>query len=148
MNDRFKFRAYYKPLNRVFDIAWFTSTTCMFSDGTEPANPDYITLMQCTGFKDDDNKLIYEGDILRANYIEGQLNLFKNEYEQELEDKIFKVYCSEHSGNYFCECIEPDWYTPELYRMICINRDTGKRFIKIIGNIYENRELLEVGNEN
>ena len=87
----------------------------------EPYHKD-IKLMQYTGLKDKNGKEIYEGDIVRVTY---------------REENIGKV-IYEHNG-----------FTIDVMNM---NRDYGRvsfvnNFIEVIGNIYENKNLLEKGKE-
>jgi len=83
-------------------------------------------LMQYTGLKDKNDKEIYEGDIV------------------EYEDEVNGVW-AEYFGI-------PIIYSNE-YAMFCFKDDEGNllniyRNLKVIGNIYEDKELLEeVANE-
>ena len=70
-------------------------------------------LMQFTGRKDKNGKEIYEGDIMKARYVTGQINIC----EIKFKDGCF-------GANGYC-----NWGD------ICE--------FKIIGNIYENPELLK-----
>lgn len=83
-------------------------------------------LMQSTGLKDKNDKLIFEGDIVNgANY--------DRPYSQHSD--IGKIlFCSET-----CKFVlkQPDnWHTIELDKEYCKN-------MEVIGNIYENPELLK-----
>lgn len=84
-----------------------------------------VKLMQCTGLKDIKGLSIYEGDIIEGGY----LNPLTNEF---LSRKYIVVY---DNAEFKGELIGHSPYG-----------DTGLRFIKgyVIGNIYENPELLEV----
>ena len=82
-----------------------------------------IELMQYTGLKDKNNKEIYEGDIvkLRANHRIG----------------VIKYY--DEWGAFVIEYIKP--------RPLAVLGNYYKENIEILGNIYENPELLGGKNE-
>ncbi|WP_431030097.1 YopX family protein [Lysinibacillus sp. LZ02] len=87
------------------------------------ANAPRYVLMQYTGLKDKNGKEIYEGDILTDNGDEGP---------------IFVEYSQEHAGFVFVDKFDvqgPTLYTP---------KEISYEIFEIIGNIYENPELLEV----
>ena len=89
-------------------------------------------IMQCTGLKDKNGKLIYEGDIV--NQI----------YEDETIYKCEVVYnnCSfqlKHIEDKNVNYINTPMY---CYAINYLGHYTEKR-LEVIGNIYENKELLE-----
>lgn len=110
--DRFKFRF------------WWKGGMCYgpaMKDGDLGLDGDYV-LMQCTGLKDKNGKLIWEGDVLR---IEG--GTFVKSYH--LETVIWEIESSVEDNNY--------------YRSgFTISEDRVGR-IEVVGNIYENPEKLE-----
>lgn len=122
MEDRFKFRAWdsqdreydYNVQNiSLFDRDedYITIFRCIERD-----KPD-VTLEQCTGLKDKNGKLIYEGDIVETHdYTTEHSQIVFDKGCYVLKSKDVAVY--EHLSNYEKEC-------------------------KIIGNIHENPELLE-----
>lgn len=99
---------------------------------TSPGSPkDYheiytLTVCQYTGMKDRNGKRIFEGDIVRTKKfgkIIGHANV--NDFD------VFKVQ-----------------YEPCMFRLINKNRgfnlvDDGFRTLEVIGNIFDNPELLE-----
>ena len=77
MDDRFKYRAWHKPTKRMFEV-WSFSPEYVFENdevngvGVTPTNParmEDCILLQSTGLRDKNNRLIYEGDIINA-YVE------------------------------------------------------------------------------
>ncbi len=93
------------------------------------------TIMQCTGLKDENGKLIYEGDILK--YTSKPTNTQKNNPE-------YKPYTEKYS------VVWEDFYTGYNLRskekVNCFNLGIMTKDCEVIGNIYENPELLEKRN--
>ena len=124
MNDRFKFRYFNKGSKRMyygqgFYIQKLGNDPCniIFFDNEEHSHlqwkPDVIP-MQCTGLKDKNGKLIYEGDIIA----------FINPYEN---NKIL--------------AIPVKWEYSPFLTGFSLTKDFA-RDVEVIGNIYENKELL------
>ena len=136
MNDRLKYRIHYLGKMVYPDSHKDTDTIyeCLKqqvrwdSDIDTDMKFDHIandlTFMQCTGLKDKHNKLIYEGDILGGSY-----------------EPLYVHYCNKckqfqlKAKKYGCMACEGDihWYE--------VTEDDGK--LEVIGNIYENKELLD-----
>lgn len=133
MQDRFKYRCWHEPTKTMYEVF-------DFNENFIRATPDFVVpsirtlktrdcvLLQCTGLKDNQGKLIYEGDII---YKKGSKN-----YKKE---KMYSRVC---------------WNS--MYAQFNISDENGmhqmpsnSNNIEIVGNIYENEELLkEVNNEN
>lgn len=88
-------------------------------------------LMQYTGFKDKNGVEIYEGDLLQSFYDDGEIH----EVIWHEESASFRVatYLDNRHGGSFAELFFMD--------------DIHENCNEIIGNIYENTELLEYKNE-
>lgn len=137
MNDRFKFRAWQKNARKdekgvhgimrevcVVNLEGFDYALrgIKYNNGNSEYNSENYVLMQCTGLKDKNGKLIYEGDIVE---------LSGNIYSVGYQDASFGLQKSNEDkrGNLY------HWYN------FC--KPTHEPFIpEIIGNIYENPELL------
>ena len=125
MNDRFKFRIWNGTEMHYNDFV-VTATgfvgkiteeflgKCVFNQEDLTLDKECI-LMQCTGLKDTNGKLIYEGDIVKMN----------NYILQIVYNKDYACFCAENEKllGYFRELRHIDAF-------------------EVIGNIFENKELL------
>ena len=139
MNDRFKHRGFHKPTKKLFDVYGFNQEfvfkNTLDGVGASPCNPAKIEdckLIQCTGLRDCEGNLIYEGDILEYHHY-----IYKNKSE----------------GIKFSKKCIVEWFDNEIkFRFSILNEvdasypalETRTKIeFKIIGNIYENPELLK-----
>lgn len=130
MNDRFRFRAWDKQdkeliyeAENTYDCQsynghtiWHDNFACLLDDEER-----YI-VEQCTGLKDKNGRLIYEGDILKDHRQEGGIVKWNN------DSAGFAVY----------EILETGFFVGGLFDWL--DKDTN---YEVIGNIHENPELLE-----
>jgi uncharacterized phage protein (TIGR01671 family) len=81
-----------------------------------------FSLMQYTGFTDRNGKEIYEGDILGGDIVTGYCRVYfgKNEFDERP----------------YAWCIE--WTDSKITGFL----DVSIRSLKVVGNIYQNPELL------
>jgi uncharacterized phage protein (TIGR01671 family) len=127
-NRPIKFRAYLKDINKmveVNEINWYENlddkgniSSIRYAGETKYAHhyfefdPNDVVLMQYTGYKDMKGKEIYEGDIVR----------------------------------YYDDIYEVKWMWAGFYIHSLQNGfdelATNENFVEVIGNIYENPELL------
>lgn len=112
MQDRFKFR-YLDNSNSIQEISL---TNCYYT------NLDYSRLMQCTGLKDKNGKLIYEGDIVQF-YDDEFLQTMKIVWDNDELD--FKAIGLKKS----VEC-----YGQDFSYLSCIEKEDN---LEVIGNIYQ-----------
>ena len=125
MNDRFKFRVWNKEQNRFHlnincDIT--ANGTLVITQGIEGKkyiiDDDNYVVQQCTGLKDKNGKLIYEGDIVRG----------KDHFDRDRKCIV------RYSETYCCYFIVGDRWSDE-YMFHLSDKE-------VVGNIYENKELL------
>lgn len=140
MQDRFKFRLYDKAIGEmVYDVCvgfikdsgktddWVCADTSCGQITYRDDKLKDIILMQCTGLQDKNGKLIYEGDIVEA--------ITHNPYEKHIGVIQF------HTCYFSLDYIKLGKYSEAG---ISLAKNTGDFVsLKIIGNIYENPELLE-----
>ena len=125
MNDRFKFRTFWKDEKRMY---YFNSEFPKISKEDE----NIAVIMQCTGIADKNGKLIYEGDVLK-NLLNGK------------KYKVAWVGCQ--ASFELHQILSPNDEDYKKAQPIAIYFANGgfQRF-QVLGNIYENSELLEVEN--
>ncbi len=138
MQDRFKFRVWNTLVKKFsyFDKPEIQIGTDGFDKGlifplSENSNlymGKYFKPQFCTGLKDKDGKLIYEGDVIK--YLGGTVN------------KKFVKYITKwnyNMGQFYISKINPSEY--DNWKDWHLGRHDLD--YEVIGNIYENPELLE-----
>ena len=138
MQDRFKFRYFNKYANKMVKPTNYENVDSVFEcikqqvcfdSNISPLPYDHIgnglVFMQCTGLKDKNGKLIYEGDRCR-NSKSGEV--FNVVWHNPLASFCWQKHEHSHIYSY-----------GELFRAF--------DYYEVIGNIYENPELLEVSND-
>ena len=131
MQDRFKFRVWNTLVKKFsyFDNPEIQIGTDGFDNGLIfPLSENsklymgkYSELQFCTGLKDKNGKLIYEGDIVRFYSLYGYAT--------------FEIKWSEEFATFGYEDDETDF--SELGRLY-----DEAAFVEVFGNIYENKEIL------
>lgn len=169
MQDRFKFRLYDKAIGEmVYGVCvgfikdggktddWICADTSCGQITYRDDKLKDIILMQCTGLKDENSKLIYEGDIVKdltylyeVKYvcaflpILGGLGLISN------QDLKYYEFCKENWKDYTTNSkvrrLDNRFkLANQGNKLICFSMNNLKLDdIKVIGNIYENSELLK-----
>lgn len=117
MQDRFKFRVWDKASKKMHEVWGFSKMGVSFGDAkVHSLSHNECVLMQCTGLKDKNGKLIFKGDILKD------------------KDGLI-CFVAWFDGGFWVETPgngAKDFECSEFYNSS-----------EIIGNIYENPELLE-----
>ena len=128
-------------LYRIITEISYSTGTCLTADNAPRV--DVSTICQCTCLKDKNGKLIWENDIVRFKHE-------KFDFDDELES--FERTClpnkKEYKRNYVVEfCNTPTHYGLRfrngsiwfmVHKMTIVMHDT-----EVIGNIFDNAELLE-----
>lgn len=120
-NERFRFRAWDTEYNRM------TQPYASWPKGELLVNGGYkdLILMQCTGLRDSEGTLIWEGDVIEI-------------VEDEDKGSIYSIrWCTPGGGFEFSL---PDG--TEVHQHFTRYDAEG---LKVIGNIYEHSHLLEIG---
>jgi len=116
-----KFRAWDTSKKQMFNVICLDFKEHGYIDEEIGWHKDFIChLMQYTGLKDKNGKEIYEGDIVKG--------WIYDEYDEE-KDKYDKVFWHDEYCGFYIDYIEE-------YRLYEL------RDAEIIGNIYENPELI------
>nr|DAY23205.1 MAG TPA: YopX protein [Caudoviricetes sp.] len=105
-------------------------------------NPDEIELMQSTGLKDKNGKEIFEGDILEIQGIKMIVKFGSYKYLETSKNNGHILGILHDGLGFYVECInaaDPDRISP-------FEPETLKESA-VIGNIYENKDILEVIDE-
>ena len=123
MNDRFKFRFFNEYSNKLESCDEYD-----LKDIFESGNP----VMQCTGLKDKNKKLIYEGDIVRYS-----------EYDNDVDCRAEWEYAEVvWGGNYDYPAF--DLKDTDFDGTNGLSYIFGEGWtIEVCGNIYENPDILE-----
>ena len=124
MQDRFKFRVWKGQENRmVYDVTYLNP---LILDPAIKEENKHNILMQCTGLNDKNGKLIYESDIVR----------FKDNIT--INGSKTHIAVIEHN-----ETFNTFMYHAECMGLYTVNKAQNEKFnVEVIGNIYENKELL------
>lgn len=129
-----KFRAWDKLDKKIYeveDISWFNGEFDFIGDGiTFKRNADDVELMQSTGLKDKNGKEIFEGDIITNG---------KDVMSIKRHNTLGFYVEQKGEVQFIADGMDLEEFEEDAKEIA----DS----IEIIGNIYENPELLEVENE-
>lgn len=134
MQDRFKLRYNYN--NKIYDVSAIDFThsrgeiVSLDKQETLMCKLDLNNLIQCTGLKDKNNNLVYEGDIVGESF--GETGTYRVEY--------FPYSAEWQYVNLDDE--KPNWEMFSIQFEGMSENQGISTDLEIIGNIYENPELI------
>ena len=122
------FDIYEKPIHIIFD-----TTTIFYSRGETDGwdEIDANTLCRYTGLTDKNGKKIWENDFLRYRH-----NFCKVRWDDNFSRFVVDEY-TKYNGEYVAL---------DIHGFNCFKENTGK-FFEVIGNVFDNPELLKEGAE-
>lgn len=137
MQDRFRYRVFDSDDKKMHDVIFLNyenNSVEWYNDNNKKRATfiEEVPTLQCTGLKDKNGKDIYEGDIIQTTFDDNSKVIFYvvwNDGNALFNGKIIKK-----ETNAFC--INEDY----LYYLLANGIDEKT---EILGNIYENPELLE-----
>lgn len=124
MNDRFKFRVWFENQKKYTNKMYLRQDGIVAWNGTSlPAMIGEYIIEQCTGLKDKNGKLIYEGDII-------------HEVDKDADiDDVSQIVWDQDT----CNFMKLDLPETGLDRH-CILCEDDSPYIEIIGNIHKQPE--------
>lgn len=147
MKDRFRYRVFDNDDRKMHDVIFLNyenNSVEWYNDNNKKraAFIEKVPTLQCTGLKDKNGKLIYEGDILDL-YVSSK-KLYR--YEVKYEIGSFMLVSQDEIFDF------PNVWNDNVYPLSQLyfeyqNEENCIYQCEIIGNIYENPELLEVTNK-
>lgn len=134
-----RFRAWDKKLKEMFGVSFIDYDTKLIGLNIDLEviifDFDDVILMQSTGFFDKKGQEIFEGDIIDTTDYEGGLSSVGNPLVKVESDKYGFIVTGDFPGS------------PITLKEF----EDGRKFagvkVKIIGNVYQNPELLEVNHD-
>ncbi len=128
--DRFRFRAWDKSFQKYCEnviVSTINGEITVYGrliNGNTSLIPSaHVVLEQCTGLKDKNGRLIYEGDIVKRH----------SKYDEEKSFVLLQVAWNNKNGRYITTDKKYDTFTFSMFYYS----------YEVVGNIHENSELLE-----
>lgn len=146
MNDRFRFRVWNTRTKKLREVAQITLDARQHGRTSEISNMEtchlvyqpHLVLEQCTGLKDKNGRLIYEGDIVRVKNI----YLTNNNFQGKVcYGHFYFSACEEYTCRRLGYFIKVAWSAYVKNTGFALGEE--EREYEVIGNIHENPDLLE-----
>ena len=133
MQDRFRYRVFDNDDRKMHDVIFLNyenNSVEWYNDNNKKraAFIGEVPTLQCTGLMDKNGREIYDGDILKFKLLEDFAAFGTNEKYVEIIAPVIYEY-----GGFFIEQSENSIFLGQL----------PMSEIEVVGNIYENPELLE-----
>ncbi len=136
--NRFKFRVWDGELmHTVGELHWMVGGIKFYGPGVGQGwiGEGTRVLMQCTGLSDKNGKEIYEGDIIQSTC--EIVNLVSDKNTGKFKIESYEVRWQEDEGRW------GRWRNEKFELLYGLNKQYLLKWYEIIGNIYENPELLK-----
>lgn len=142
MQDRFRYRVFDnddRKMHNVIFLNYENNSVEWYNDNNKKraAFIGEVPIVQCTGLKDKNDKLIYEGDIVKY--------FCPAEYCSDGVHKCPECYSGENGSVHYDEDLAMYEYRSKSDECPLTDNINTEEELEIIGNIYENPELLEIG---
>lgn len=140
MQDRFRYRVFDNDDRKMYDVIFLNyenNSVEWYNDKNKKraAFIEEVPTVQCTGLKDKNGKLIYEGDIVKY--------FCPAEYCSDGLHKCPECYSDENGSVHYDEDLAMYEYRSKSDQCPLTDNINTEEDLEIIGNIYENPELLE-----
>lgn len=134
-NNKFYYKCLVGNTNDIEDEKW-TCPVVWLDDRKEWVNCDNGIITQYTGLKDINNVEIYEGDICRGNSLGDDNELFIIKFGKYKTKNWINLYG-------ICNTYQYGWYAEYIKDKSQVHL-VSPNGIKVVGNIFENKELLKM----
>ncbi|MBO5208056.1 MAG: hypothetical protein J6B68_01790 [Lachnospiraceae bacterium] len=106
---------------------------------------DQSTICKCTGLKERNGKLIWENDITKLVLPDGEVRYFKVSFKKVIRKVLCHPDFDDDVAKVELNAICFEWNGYELFPCIDENGVSDVSKMEVVGNIFDNPELLEDG---